>query len=105
MSDPRPPGPPAPRPASSPGPKKVITAARAQPIEEDKGPLKDRLKSGASDAALNALSIAKEAVADFKSADRYFKFKAGIVAAWVVLSAFSLVNACPSSGLFGNNNL
>jgi hypothetical protein len=111
MSDPRPPGSPKPssgtearpRPVSTPG--KVITATRAQPIEEEKVALKERLTGGASDAALNAISIAKEAVADFKSADKFFKYKAGIVAAWVALSVASLVIACPGSGLFGNNNL
>ena len=107
MSDSRPPGnsPPRPRPGVASGQKKVITAARAQPIEDEKVPLKERLASGASNAALNAFSVAKETVSDFKASDRFFKIKAAIVAGWVVLSAASLAIACPGNSLFANNDL
>src|SRR5689334_975438 len=103
MSEQRPSTPP--RTVSNPGSMRVITAQRAQPIEEEKRPFKQRVVTGAQDLALNAASIAKEAWADFRASDRFFKMKAGIVAGWAVLAALGLVIACPGSTIFANNDL
>jgi hypothetical protein len=84
---------------------KVVTAARTEPVADEKVPLKQRLSSGASDTALNLVSVAKEALADFKASDKFFKVKAGIVFAWLLLSSASFVVACPGSGFLENNNL
>lgn len=78
----------------------VMSAARAAPLQEEpKGPLGKRLASEASNAALNALSIAKEFIQDFRERDRFFKFKALILGSWVTLSALSIAVACPSQSL------
>lgn len=78
----------------------VMSAARAAPLrEEPKGPLGKRLASEASNAALNALSIAREFIQDFRERDRFFKFKALILGSWLTLSALSIVVACPSQSI------
>lgn len=92
-----------PRPArtiTNPGAFKVVTAAREQPLPEQRPALsKERLKESAADTALNALSILREVWEDFRSSDRFFKYKAGIIGSWALLSVMSIVVACPSSGV------
>ncbi len=58
---------------------------------------KEALKEGALDLALNAVSILKEAVEDFKNSDRFFKYKAGVIGAWFFLSVVSLGASCPGA--------
>ena len=67
-----------------------VTATRGEPLplDEDGLPLQTRLRSGAESTALNVVAILRETWEDFRNADRYFKFKAGILAAWAVLSAW-----------------
>lgn len=102
--------PPSPaKPASTPsststrtvtGQMKVMSAARAAPVQEEaKGPVGKRLASEASNAALNGLSILKELVQDFRERDRFFKFKAMILGSWLTLSVLSIAVACPKQGL------
>lgn len=110
MSDPRPqaPGPtPSPTQPSSPGQRRVITATRAAPLPETRRPLQERLRTGAADLGLNAVAIAREAWSDFRSADRFFKYKVLVVAGWMSLSVAGLGVACPgqTAGLFPNNHL
>lgn len=97
---------PPPRP-SNPGNLRVITATRAAPLPEEKRPLKERLRGEASNLWLNGLSIAREAWADFRAADRFFKFKAMIVAGWAVLSLAGLAVAFTgqAGAYFANNHL
>jgi hypothetical protein len=79
---------------------KVMSAARAAPLaEEPKGPVAKRLASEAQNAALNAFSVLKELVQDFKERDRFFKFKALILGSWVTLSVLSIGIACPSRSI------
>jgi hypothetical protein len=88
------------RAVTNPGQMKVMSAARADPIaQEPKGPLGKHLAKEASNTALNGLSIVKEFIQDFRERDRFFKFKAMILASWVTLSALSIVVACPGQGL------
>ena len=69
------------RTVTNPGQMRVMSAARAAPVEEKpEGPLGKRVASEAQNAALNALSIAKEFIEDFRERDRFFKFKAMILA-------------------------
>jgi len=77
---------------------RVLTAARAGTVEldEDGEPLQTRLRSGATSTALNVAAILRETWEDFRNADRYFKYKAIILAAWAVLSLFGIVVACPA---------
>lgn len=76
---------------------RVLTAARsgAVPLDEDGEPLQTRLRSGATSTALNVAAILRETWEDFRNADRYFKYKAIILAAWAVLGLFGIGVACP----------
>lgn len=88
------------RAVSNPGTQRVMSAARAAPIQEEpKGPLGKRLVSEATNAALNGVSILKELVEDFRERDRFFKFKALIIGGWLTLSVLSIAIACPSKSL------
>lgn len=79
---------------------KVVTAMRSdQPPPEPPKPLGERLKNGAIDLGYLLLGRAKDEVRDFKGQDRFFKYKAGIVALYVVLSVTSFAVACPGSTL------
>ncbi|MFZ5468066.1 MAG: hypothetical protein ACOZIN_01405 [Myxococcota bacterium] len=81
---------------SNPGALKALSAARSSPLPPAQSSLtKERLKEGAADTALNALSILRDTWEDFRRADRYFKYKAGIIAGWVLLSTLSIGVACP----------
>lgn len=110
MSDPRSPppsNPPSPPRPSNPGNLRVITATRAAPLPEEKRPLKERVRGEATNLGLNALAIVREAWADFRASDRYFKFKALIVASWAVLSVagFAVAFSGQTGALFPNNHL
>jgi hypothetical protein len=92
------------RPDNASPPKKkaaVFSAARAQPLEPEstqpKRLSKERIEATASDTVLNAFSILSEVIEDFKNADRFFKYKAGVLSSWLLLSAFSFVVACPQN--------
>lgn len=90
----------SPRPsAPSAPPKRAMTATRSQPLTATRSEEKvqDRLKSGASNALLNALGAARDAYADFQAANRFFKYKAFIVAGWVALTVLTLFIARPGS--------
>lgn len=91
---------PSPRPSmSNPGLAQVRSAARAQPLAA--GPQKatgDRLKESASDTVLNAFSILSEVIDDFKSSDRFFKYKALVLTVWLLLSVGAFGVACPGGG-------
>ncbi len=78
-----------------------MSAARASPLAPSgpPPPLARRLRSAAGNAWLNALAYGREAVEDFRSRDRFFKFKALIVATWAALSVAGIVVACPGGGL------
>jgi hypothetical protein len=67
---------------------RVMSATRTAPLpkEQQQGALSDRLKSESANVALNALSIVKEKVQEFREQDRFFKYKAFIVAGWVLMS-------------------
>jgi hypothetical protein len=78
-----------------------MSAARATPLAPagPPPPLPQRLRAGALNAGLNALALGREAVEDFRRRDRYFKFKALIVASWLALSVTGIAVACPSGSL------
>ncbi|WP_240359943.1 hypothetical protein [Pyxidicoccus trucidator] len=78
---------------------RVMTAARSAPLQKEKvdGPLGKRLAGEASNHLLNAVSVLKELTADFRQRDRFFKYKASIVAGWLVMTAASFAIACPGS--------
>ena len=84
-----------PRASSTTNPR-VMTAARTAPLPKDKGSeaVGERLKSESANAALNALAIAKEMVQDFRQQDRFFKYKAGIVGGWLLVSIATVGLTC-----------
>lgn len=89
-----------PRTPTNPG-MRVMTAARAAPLQKEKaeGPLGKRLAGEASNHLLNAVSILKEMVGDFRSQDRFFKYKAFIVAGYLAVTVTSFAIACPGGSV------
>ena len=75
---------------------RVMSAARTAPLPKDQqqGPLAQKLKSEGANVALNALSIVKEKVQEFREQDRFFKYKAFIVGGWVMLSVLTFGATC-----------
>jgi hypothetical protein len=92
--------PPAPRPSvSNPRLQAVQSAARAAPLPDaPKGPASKRLQEGLSDTVLNSVSILGEVIEDFKSSDRFFKYKALVLSLWFLLTIGAFGIACPSTG-------
>lgn len=91
---------PPPRPSvSNPRLQAVQSAARAQPLApEDRKITGQRIREGAADTILNSFSILGEVVEDFRSSDRFFKYKAMVISLWFLLAIGSFGVACPSSG-------
>jgi hypothetical protein len=86
------------RAITNPQKLKVMSAERQQPLPTEKPALtRERLKEGAAETVLNSLAILREAHESFRRANRFSKYKAGIIAAWLALSVTSAMVACPSS--------
>lgn len=95
----RPSAPPRPASVSNPRLQAVQSAARAQPLAPvDRGLSSKRLREGAADTLLNSFSILGEVVEDFRSSDRFFKYKAMVISLWFLLAIGSFGIACPSTG-------
>lgn len=96
----RPTRPSAPAPsASNPRLKSVQSAARAQPLAPETRKLTgERVREGAADTLLNSFSILTEVIEDFRSSDRFFKYKALVISLWFLLAIGSFGIACPSTG-------
>ncbi len=47
---------------------------------------------------MNSVSILSEMMEDFRSSDRFFKYKAGVLAAWLFMSISTFAVACPGQG-------
>jgi len=60
--------------------------------------VKQRLREGALDTVLNAAGMLADTWDDFRNRDRYFKYKAGIIATWLFLTVTSFFIAFPGSG-------
>jgi hypothetical protein len=86
---------------------RVLTAARSGtvPLDADGEPLPARLRSGATSTALNVVAILRETWEDFRNADRYFKYKAVILASWAVLSLVGVGVACPGPSVHHDTSL
>jgi hypothetical protein len=74
-------------------------------IKPEAGDVKQRLREGALDTVLNAASILADTWEDFRRQDRFFKYKAAIIAAWVFLSVTSFFVAFPGSMFDAKNRL
>ena len=76
-----------------------ISAERMTPLPQ--GPRRatgEHLALVTKDTALNVAGILRDVIDDFKSSDRYFKYKAAVLVCWLGLSVTSIGVACPSSG-------
>lgn len=91
----------------SSGSMRAMSATRAEPLAAPKADVKvqERLKSEASNAFLNAVGAAKDAFEDFQASNRFFKYKAFIVAGWVALSIVSVLIARPGGDGAPDNDL
>ncbi len=95
----RPPPPTNPTP-SHPHLRGVRSAMRDQPVapEAKKKLDKAAIREGALDTLLNSVSILSELAEDFRTSDRFFKYKAGVVVVWLMLSVTSVGVACGNQG-------
>ncbi len=105
MPEEHPPAPPKPaRTISNPGALKVVSAARAQPLAAPAKRIDSAvLKASAANTALNVAGLLRDTWSDFKRSDRFFKYKAIILASWVFLSFASIGVACPGTSEPGND--
>ena len=90
--------PPPPQAAPPPRPSMggaVRSAARAAPLPDEKKKLtKDTLREGAIDVLLNSFSILREVAEDFRSSDKFFKYKALVLTTWLMLVVSSIGVSC-----------
>lgn len=86
--------------SSSSGLHAVRTASREVPIaaEPKQAMTKERFKEGAVDTLLNSVSILGEVIEDFRSSDKFFKYKALVLSSWFLMVVGAFGVACPSSG-------
>src|SRR4051812_33234843 len=84
----RPSGAQPPRTPTNPEAFKALSAARMAGIKQAEKPrtFGEKVKAVAADVTLNTWALLKQIGRDFKNSDRFFKYKAGIVAAWLLLS-------------------
>lgn len=70
----------------------------SEPVPERKQLSRERLQEGAIDTLLNSLSILGEVAEDFRSSDKFFKYKAFVLLAWLTLTVGAFGIACPQAG-------
>jgi hypothetical protein len=88
-----------PRQPSSPRVQAVRSAAReGAPAPVRKKISRESLQEGFADTVLNSVSILGEVIEDFRSSDRFFKYKAFILLSWFGLTVGAFGVACPSRG-------
>lgn len=85
---------------SNPNMRAVRSAMRDEPVSAEPKKKLDKaaLKEGAIDTLLNSVSILSELADDFRSSDRFFKYKAGVLITWLLLSVSSVGVACGNQG-------
>jgi hypothetical protein len=78
---------------------KVQSAARNTPLPPSARRVTgEHLAIATKDTALNVAGLLRDLLDDFKSSDRYFKYKALVVVCWLGLAVTSVGVACPSTG-------
>ena len=85
---------------SNPNMRAVRSAMRDQPLSPEPKKQLDKaaLKEGALDTLLNSVSILSEIAEDFRTSDRFFKYKALVLIGWLTLSVTSVGVACGNQG-------
>lgn len=95
------PPPPSAKPSvSNPNLRAVRSAMREQPLAPDAPKKIDKtaIKEGAVDTLLNSVSILSEIAEDFRTSDRFFKYKAAVLLCWLAMSVTSIGVACGGQG-------
>jgi hypothetical protein len=83
--------------------KRVVSAARMAPLAETgRRNTGEYLRAGAAETVLNGAGLLRDVWDDFKSSDRYFKYKAMVLVSWLFLTVTSVGIACPTSGFQTN---
>ena len=78
---------------------RAVSAARMTPLPPTARRVTGEMMAvGAKDTALNVAGILRDFFDDFKSSDRFFKYKAMVAVLWLGLSVTSVGVACPSGG-------
>lgn len=80
-----------------------MSAARVQPAAS--GPLKEKLKAGAENTALNLWGALRDSLRDFNRQSIYFKYKVLIAGIWLLLMSGTFFVACPQNPLSVSNDL
>lgn len=78
-----------------------MSAARLQPVSDSAGkrPLdRTAVKEGARETLLNSVGLLSDIIDDFRSSDRFFKYKAMVLGIWLVLTSSTFLVACPGRG-------
>ena len=84
--------------------KRAVSAARLAPVPDTSPRISgERLRAGATETMLNGAGLLRDVWDDFKSSDRYFKYKAMVLVSWLVLTVTSVGIACPSKGFRTNS--
>lgn len=94
---------PPPRASPSPGPTgdrmAARSASRLEPVPEAPKELtRERIREGAIDTIFNSATILADVVDDFRARDRFFKYKAAVLATWLFLTVSAFMVACPGGG-------
>jgi len=79
----------------------VRSASRMQPLDSvstSKKLTKAKLQEGFVDTLMNSVSILAEMMEDFRSSDRFFKYKAGVLGVWLFMTVSTFAVACPGQG-------
>jgi hypothetical protein len=85
--------------------KRAVSAARLEPVAAPERRITGEfLRAGASETALNAAGVLRDAWDDFKGSDRYFKYKAAVLSIWLTLTVTSVIVACPPGSGGGSNS-
>lgn len=82
----------------------MVSAARIAPLEAPARRITgEYLRAGATETVLNGAGLLRDTWDDFKSADRFFKYKAAVLVCWLALSVTSVGVACPTSAFQTNS--
>jgi hypothetical protein len=93
-------GKPSAKPSAVKSPARAVVSAARSTSASSNNTAKPALsraaiEASAADTVLNAFSILGEVIEDFKNADRFFKYKAGVLTTWLLLTVLSFAIACP----------
>jgi hypothetical protein len=62
---------------------------------QEPGTRQEAAKEAALDVFYNARSMVQDMVDDFRSSDRFFKYKAAVIGSWALLAVMAMFVSCP----------